>query len=111
MRVVDWDLGVDRGQLDPKSFGDKERVFGRVAGCGCDCERETGYQDGRDTRTEDVVVGLGEAEVAAGAGAETGEAAGAEVVVGVAAPVTEGSGADSSAASNLILSSRVRRGT
>ena len=86
-------------------------MFGRVAGCGCDCERETGYQDGRDAGTEDVVVGLGEAEAAAGAGAETGEAVGAEVVVGVAAPVTEESGADSSAASNAILSSRVRGGT
>ena len=70
-----------------------------------------GYQDGRDTKTEDVVAGLEEAGAAAGAGVETGEVIGAEVVVGVAVPVTEGSGADSSAASNLILSSRVRRGT
>ena len=104
MRVKDWVLGVNRGQLDPKSFGDKERVLGRVAGCGCDCERETGYQDGRDMGTEDVVVGSGEAEAAAGAGAETGGAVGVEVVVGVVAPGTEGSGADSSAASNAILS-------
>ena len=111
MRVVARDLGVDRVQLDPKSFGDKERVFGRVAGCGCDCERETGYQDGRDTETKDVVAGLEEAGATAGAGVETGEAVGAEEVVGVAAPVMEGSGADSSVASNLILSSRVRRGT
>ena len=42
---------------------------------------------------------------------ETGEAAGVEEVVGVAAPVMEGSVVDWSAASNLILSSRVRRGT
>ena len=94
MRVKDWDLGVNRGQLDPKSFGDKERVFGRVAGCGCDCERETGYQDGRDMEIEDVVREREEAGDAAGAEVETGEAAGAEEVVGVAAPVMEESGVD-----------------
>ena len=88
------DLGVNRVPLDPKSLGDKKRVFGRVAGCGCDCGRETGYQDGRDMEIEDVVTEREEAGAAAGAEVETGEAAGAEEVVGVAAPVMEGSGVD-----------------
>ena len=111
MRVKDWVLGVNRGQLDPKSFGDKERVLGRVAGCGCDCERETGYQGGRDTETEDVVIGVGETGAAAVAGAGAGGAVVVEAVVGVGVPGTDGSGVESSAASNVVLSSRVRRGT
>ena len=95
------DLGVDRVPLDPKSFGDKKRVFGREAGCGCDSGRETGYQDGRDMEIEDVVAEREEAGDAAGVEMKTGEAAGVEEVVGV----------DWSAASNFFLSSRVRRGT
>ena len=55
-------------------------MFGREAGCVCDCGRETGYQDGRDMEIEDVVTER--------------EEAGAEEVVGVAAPVMEGSGVD-----------------
>ena len=105
------DLGVNRVVLDPKSFGDRKSEFGREAGCGCDCGRETGYQDGRDMEIEDVVTEREGAGDAAGAEVETGEAAGAEEVVGVAAPAMEESGVDRSVASNLILSSRVRRGT
>ena len=85
-------------------------MLGRVAGCGCDCERETGYQGGRDTETEDVVARVGETGAAAAAGAGAGGAVGVEVIVGVGVPGTDGSGVES-AASNVILSLRVRRGT
>ena len=96
--------------VDPKLVEDRERVLGRVAGCGCDCERETGYQGGRDTETEDVVARVGETGAAAAAGTGAGGAVGVEVVVGVGVPGTDGSGVES-AASNVILSLRVRRGT
>ena len=86
-------------------------MLGRVAGCGCDCERETGYQGGRDTETEDVVTGVGKTGAAAVVGAEVGETVVVEAVVGVGVPGTDGSVVELSAASIAILSSRVRRGT